>query len=116
MTVNFHPYRTQMFEHHSHDSGLRDDFEVCPPTKGSQVGCGRTASLSVVLRDLESSRSELARAVEVIVTRVAGLNERFDDVIDQWMLGPSLLNEQRPIGAVEAAGTPLIGFGLDEIG
>src|ERR1700738_5266245 len=109
MTVDFHPYRTQMFEHHSDDSGLRDDIEVCPPTKGSQVGCGRTAALSVVLRDLESSRSQLARAVEVIVTRVAGLNERFDDVIDQWMLRPSLLNEQMSIGAVGAAGPHFLG-------
>jgi hypothetical protein len=64
-------------------------------TEGSQVGRGRTASRSVVLRDLESPRSQLARAVEVIVTRVAGMNERFDDVarFDQCNLGGGVLTQ-----------------------
>ncbi len=57
----------------------------------------------------------MARTVEVFVTRIACLDKRFDDAINERMLRPSILDGKRPIGAMKLTGTSLIGFGLDEV-
>src|SRR5262249_28142517 len=116
MPLDLDPYRTRTFQHHSGDNGLRDDVEVLPSAIRPQIGCGCTTAPAVLLRDLVASRSQLALAIEVLVMGIAGLEERLDDAIDQRMLRSTLLNEQRPIGAVESADAPLIVFRFDEIG
>ena len=65
--------------------------------------------------ELKTAGSQLARTVEVFVTRIACLDKRFDDAINERMLRPSTLDGKRPVGAMKLTGTSLIGFGLDEV-
>src|SRR6185437_6203803 len=93
---------------------VRPDHQV-PATSSRFQICGRGApSAPLADRCLIVSGAFLPRAVEVAIARNAGLDGRFDDRINDFVLVVCVGYIERTTDAVELVLTPLLVFGLAE--
>ncbi len=102
---------------HPGRQGTGTDREVRPAADlGAEVGLGGRPATAAVAGDLVATRTHLRLAVEVVVGREPALPRRLQPGQGALVGVATVLDVQRPVGAVEGVGTAGVALAPHEVG